>query len=128
MGFTKLFEDIVSSSIWNEDDKTRLVWITLLALKKGNHVAHASVGGLAHMARVSVQDCQKAIDKLTAPDPDSRTEDYEGRRIEKVPGGFLILNGELYRQKRDEDDRKAYMAEYMKGYRRKQSVNNRKHE
>lgn len=31
-GSIKLFGSIVASTIWREDDKTRLVWITLLAL------------------------------------------------------------------------------------------------
>ena len=120
MGFTKLFNDIVCSSIWNEDDKTRIVWVTLLALKNGNHVAHTSIGGLAVQARVTVEDCKKAIEKLLSPDDDDRSGVLEGRRIQKVPGGFYIVNGEAYRERRDADDRRAYMAELMRNKRRKE--------
>jgi len=123
MGFTKLFSDIVSSSIWNEDDQTRIVWITLLALKGGDNIARASVGGLAHQARVSLEDCQRAIAKLSGPDPDDRSGQYSGRRIEKVTGGFLILNGQKYVERRDEDYRREYMAEYMREYRKRKPVN-----
>ena len=126
MGFTKLFSDIICSSIWNEDDKTRIVWITLLAIKGPNHVARATVGALAHQARVSVEDCRTAIDKLCSPDPDGLDQPHEGRRIMPVEHGWLVLNGEAYRLRRDGEDRKQYMAQYMRDYRRKQSVNNRK--
>jgi hypothetical protein len=126
MGFTKLFSDILCSSVWNEDDKTRIVWITLLALRGPNNVARGSIDGLAHQARVSIEDCEKAVAKLSSPDQYSGDPEFEGRRIEKVPHGWLILNAEKYKMRRDEEDRKEYMALYMRQYRRKQSVNNRK--
>ncbi len=124
-GFTKLWSEILSSSIWNEDDKTRIVFITMLAAVGPDGIVRASVGGLAHQARVSKEDCEKAIEVLQNPDPDSRSTCFEGRRIEKIEGGFLLLNYSTYRDARNHDERKIYMAEYMRGY-RKQSVNNRK--
>ena len=127
MGFTKLFSDIVCSSIWNEDDKTRLVWVTLLAIKGPNHVARCTIGGLAHQARVSVDDCQKAVEKLLSPDPDGMDQLEQGRRIRAVEHGWLVINGESYRLRRDNEDRKEYQRVYHREYRRKQSVNKRKH-
>jgi hypothetical protein len=128
-GFTKLWSDILTSSIWNEGDKTRIVWITMLACMGPDSMVRASVGGLAHQARVSIDDCRKALDVLMAPDPDSRSKEFEGRRIEARDGGFFILNGGKHRESRSYDERKTYMAEYMREYRakhRKPSVNNRK--
>lgn len=87
-GYTKLFQSILASSIWCEDDKTRIVWITMLALADQFGVVEASVGGLADLSRVSKEDCQKAIEKFLAPDPDSRSMEYDGRRIERVEGGW----------------------------------------
>lgn len=118
VGFTKLFHSITTSSIWNEDDKTRLVWVTMLALCDPDGVVRASIGGLAHASRVSKEDCQRAIDLLLSPDTDSRSEQFEGRRIEKVDGGFYVLNYLKYRECRDEKDRKEYMREYMREYRK----------
>jgi len=127
-GFTKLWAEITDSSIWNEDDKTRIVWITMLARMGPDYMVRASVGGLAHLARVSREDCEKAIEKLSSPDPDSRSTEFEGRRIELVEGGFFILNGEKHRARRNYEERKEYMKNYMKNYRkqvntRKQKVN-----
>lgn len=120
-GFTKLWSEILSSSIWNEDDKVRIVWITMLAAMGPDYMVRASVGGLAHMARVSKEACEHALTVLTSPDPDSRSQDNEGRRVQKVDGGFFILNGGKYREARSHDERKVYMANYMKEYRRRQA-------
>ena len=35
-GFTKLFQSILTSSVWSEDNETRIVWITMLALADQN--------------------------------------------------------------------------------------------
>jgi hypothetical protein len=130
MAWTKLFHKVLASSIWNEDMATRLVWITMLCMKNQNHIVEASVSGLAHMARVPLKDCQKAITTLEGPDPDDSSGVEEGRRIRKLEGGgWLVINGAAYRESKDEDERRAWMANYMREYRRKrkQNVNNRKH-
>jgi hypothetical protein len=122
-GFTKLWAEITDSSIWNEDDKTRIVWITMLARMGPDYVVRASVGGLAHLARVSREDCEKALEKLASPDPDSRSPEEEGRRIKKVDGGFFMINGEKFRQRRGDEEKKAYMREYMRQYRKNKASN-----
>jgi hypothetical protein len=118
MGFTKLFSDIVMSTIWREDDKTRLVWITMLATADAQGIVNTSVPGLADAARVKVVECRQALKKLSDPDPDSRSKENEGRRIIEVEGGFLILNYQKYREKN------VSRAEYFKKYyaRRKKSL------
>lgn len=98
-GFTKLFNTIITSSIWNEDNETRIVWITMLALSNKDGIVDASMSGLAVMARLPVETCKKAIAKLSNPDSDSRTPEKEGRRIEKVDGGWRIINYVKYRNR-----------------------------
>lgn len=90
--FTKLQRSIVTSSIWLQDAETRLVWITLLALCDRDGIVRASPLGLAHQARVSPEGCHNALELLQSPDGDSRSKEYDGRRIERVDGGFLVLN------------------------------------
>lgn len=118
MGYTKLFSSIVASTIWREDDKTRIVWITMLAMKNERHVVEASVPGLADMARVSLKECLASIDKLEAPDKYSRNQGNKGRRIEKCEGGWRILNGEYYRHQMSSEDRKEYQKLYHRDYRK----------
>ncbi len=123
MGYTKLFSEIVMSTVWREKDTTRLVWITMLALRNRHHVVEGSIPGLADCARVSIKACRAAIKVLSDPDPDSRSQELEGRRIQQVDGGWFIINGEKYRRKMSEDERREKNAIYQKNHReRKKSV------
>lgn len=98
MVFTKLHATILDSSVWQEPAHVRLVWITMLAMADQNGVVQASVGGLAHRARVSREECVEALAKFLGPDPDSRDR-TTGERIEQVPGGWLVLNHANYRDR-----------------------------
>jgi hypothetical protein len=121
--YTKLFNSIITSTIWTEDDKTRLVWITMLAMADQHGEVHASIPGLARVSGVSVQDCEKAIFKLLSPDPYSRTPDHEGRRIAPIDGGWEILNHARYRLMASREDAKAAASARVQRHRsRKSSV------
>jgi hypothetical protein len=89
-----------------EDADTRLVWVTMLAMKDRHGEVMGSIPGLANVARVPVEACRAAIAKFLAPDPDSRTTDHEGRRIEAIPGGWLVLNHAAYRDMDSDEDRR----------------------
>lgn len=117
MGYTKLFGSIVASTIWREDDKTRILWITMLAMKNERHMVEASLPGLADMARITMEECEDSLKKLESPDKYSRNQDHQGRRVEKVQGGWLILNGEYYRRQMSEDDRREYKRKWQAEYR-----------
>lgn len=116
--FTKLYSQIVTSSIWNEPNHVRLLWVTMLALADENGYVGASVGGLAHTARMTRGECEDALKILAGPDSDSRTKDFDGRRIGEADGGWFILNYEKFRARRDREERKEYMREYMREYRK----------
>lgn len=110
--FTKLFSGIIASTVWQEPDSTRLTWITMLAMADKDGMVAASVPGLAHMARVTLPQCEAALATFLAPDPYSRTPDHDGRRIEPCDGGWVLLNHWLYRGKRDDEDRRARQREW----------------
>jgi len=118
-GYTKLFNSILASTIWREDDKTRIVWITLLAMADRHGVADGSVPGLADFARVSIADCRHALERLSSPDEDSRSQEHDGRRIEPVEGGWRLLNHGKYRQKLSVDERREYLKVKQREYRAK---------
>lgn len=101
--YTGLFSEIVTSSIWSEDDKTRILWVTMLALKDKDGIVRAAVPGLAKVACMSIEDCQKAIAKLEAPDVWSRSKEHDGRRIQPNEEGWLVLNHFKYRNKLSTD-------------------------
>lgn len=118
-GFTKLFSDIVTSSIWAEDNETRIVWITLLAIAGPDGVARAAIPGLARVAGVSLEATERAILKFEQPDTYSRSQEYEGRRIERVEGGFKLLNYLRYRNTLSKSDRNDYQRIKQREYRSK---------
>lgn len=96
--FNKLFTKILDSSIWLEPTPTRIVWITLLAAMDEDGYAHFSaIENLASRARVTVEEAKIAIECFLAPDPNSGNPDNEGRRIERVPGGYMVLNAKAHR-------------------------------
>jgi len=111
--FTKLDSGIVRSSIWMEPPTTRVVWIAFLAISDKKGFVAASRSGMEHLCNVSHEEFENAMKSLESPDTDSRTPDNDGRRIEKVPGGWTILNYALYREKQYKIERREDAKEAM---------------
>lgn len=99
-GYVKIYGSILGSSIWAEESDTRIVWITMLAMADAEGKVEASESGLARFANVTVERCRAALRRLADPDLDSKSPEYGGRRVEKVDGGWLILNYLKYREMR----------------------------
>jgi len=78
--YNKLFSSILDSSIWLEEPPTKVVWVTLLA----------------NRAVLSLEETEKAVKLLEGPDPNSADGKFDGRRIERVPGGWMVLNARKY--------------------------------
>lgn len=119
-GFVKLYHTILDSSIWLQPNPTRIVWITMLAMADANGVVIASIGGLAHRANVTRNECEEALLALHSPDPDSKSSEFEGRRVEKIEGGWLVLNHGKYREMRT--SAQIATAERVKRHREQKSV------
>jgi hypothetical protein len=96
--YNKLFYSILDSSVWLEPVTTRIVWITLLAaMDEDGFARFASIENLAARARVSMKDADRAVSILQDPDPNSSNPANEGRRIERVQGGWMVLNAKEHR-------------------------------
>jgi len=96
--YNKIFTKILDSSVWLEPTATRIVWITMIAAMDENGFCQfAAIGNVAGRARVSEDEARKAIAALEGPDEESSDQDNEGRRIERVPGGWMVLNAPKYR-------------------------------
>jgi hypothetical protein len=96
--YNKLFTKILDSSIWLESAPTRLVWLTMIAaMDETGFALFASIPNLAHRARVTPEEAEAAVKCLESPDQNSSDPENEGRRIERVPGGWMILNAPKYR-------------------------------
>jgi len=121
--YTKLFQSILTSTIWGEDHATLRVWITMLAMADKNGEVVATIPGLARVACVTIQEVEHALEKFQSPDKYSRTPDDEGRRIEQNEDGWVLINYEKYRKMASKEDQKAKSAERVRKYRERQKRN-----
>lgn len=97
-GFALVWSKTLDSSIWRRESKeTRLVWMTLLMMKDAEGIVLASKVGLADRARVTDEECAEALTVLLSPDPNDTSKVEEGRRIREIPGGWQVVNHDLYR-------------------------------
>jgi len=101
MPFTKLDAGITDSSLWAEPEYVRIVFITILAKKNHKGEIITAYSGLRREANLT-EDAdgnkfKKAIECLESPDLESRTKGNEGRRIEKIDGGWKVINHKKYR-------------------------------
>lgn len=101
--YVKLFSSIINSSVWTEDPATRIVWITMLLRADRDGFVQGVERSIQRDAAVTTEQCARALDILSTPDPTSQTPDHDGRRIEKVQGGWLVLNYAKYRELRTQE-------------------------
>jgi len=120
--YARVYEQIFSSSIMEEDLETRYIWFCMLTLSDRDGFVDITIPAIARRINLQEEVVGKAIDKFMMPDPSSRTDTQEGRRLEKIREsfGWKIINYIHYRDLRNEENRREYMREYMRD---KRSVN-----
>lgn len=109
MPYTKLDHNILDSSVWQETKETRLLWITLLAMKDQHGNVFAAIPGLAKRAGLTLPETVASLALLLGPDPYSRTPTQEGRRIETIQGGWYVINHAIYSVKYNQEERREYL-------------------
>jgi len=119
--FVPIFSKMVDSSVWEEPYNVRILWTTMLALKDSDHVVRYNPFMLRKRANMeSEQEVMDCLAVLMAPDLKRlEPQPHQGRRIEKVDDGYLILNGQLYEDMMREISRKVYKARKEREYRDK---------
>lgn len=122
-GFVKLDCGILESSLWNNRD-VRDVFLTALLMAEPRELKEPTpqlkvecleetgwvvppgwygfveAAGVGIIRRSLVADENagtRALVELGSPDPESRTPDFDGRRLVRINGGYLVLNWEKYR-------------------------------
>lgn len=114
--WSPIWSSIVDSSLWDEPDYVCKVFLTMMALKDEDHVYRGSAYELGKRAKKTELEVLEALKILSAPDKRRlEKQEHEGRRIEAVRDGWLILNGEKYREMISREmkrarDRKAQRA------------------
>lgn len=102
MGYTPLFETMLTGSLYGRWPHTG-VWACLLSRATHAGVIDESPQSLAAAIGLPVAELMRCIDDFMKPDPDSRTADHEGRRLELIDPhrswGWKVINLSLYRAK-----------------------------
>lgn len=124
MPFVKLDTGILRSTLWVERD-LREIFITALLMAEPFELESAASQievrtlketgflvppgwyglvpaagvGIIYQARVGQEAGLLALEQLGNPDLESRTKAFDGRRLVRVDGGFLVLNYMIYRDK-----------------------------
>lgn len=95
--YAPIFSQIVDSSLWEEPPHVRILFITLLVLQDHDHIVRVQDHHLRRMANLSDDEVLESLRVLSSPDTRSKIpQPFDGRRIERVEGGWKILNGEKY--------------------------------
>ncbi len=117
--YTPLWSTVVESTLWEESKEVRILFMTMLALKDAHGIVSAKTNSwLARTANLTTRECEDALIVLKSPDMKSEThQEFDGRRIEKVPDGWRVLNHYKYRDLMQQENRRRKQAEYQAKYR-----------
>jgi hypothetical protein len=144
MAFVKLDTGILDSTLWIERD-LREVFITALLMAEPYEVTDSvrqlqvdslettgfmvppgwyglvRAAGLGIVNRAGVQRDQglEALRRLGSPELESRSQEFDGRRMVRVNGGYLILN---YMKYRDKDHTAAERQRRLRERRKQESA------
>ena len=125
-----LWSPIVDSSLWEENGDVVKVFMTMLATKDSLHICELDAYRIANRCHFKTKD--GGVDELRVLDilkllasPDKRRQskqEFEGRRIKAVEGGWLILNGEKYRKMVQKEQIKARNRRSQATYRKNHPI------
>ena len=113
--YVPIFAKIVDSSLWAEPDFVVKVFITMLAKKERDNVCRGNAFNIARWANKTEAEVLEALRLLASPDTKRQEpQAFDGRRIEKVEDGWLILNGEFYQRLMKQANRREAKTEWQR--------------
>lgn len=126
--YGKLFESMYDGTLV-EQWEALITMQQLVILADENGVVDMTLTAISKRTNIPLKHIKRGIEILESPDPNSRTPDNEGRRIERLDDhrdwGWYLVNHAKYRDLRSGTDRKEYMREYMRKRRSKQQSANK---
>lgn len=123
LGYTPIFSKIVDSSLWSEPDYVVKVFITMLAKKDRDNVCRGSAYNIAQWSRKTEAEVLDALKILSSPDTKRlEPQPFDGRRIEKVEDGWVILNGKFYQNMMVAINHRAAKAKWAAENRQSRSI------
>ena len=113
--YAKLFGRIAQSSLMEEDVEVRYCFMMLLAIADSTGDVIGTDIALARTVNLPLATFRSCVAELMEPDKDSNSQVFEGRRIvlSENGRGYHVVNYVTYRQIKTNDEKRAYMREYM---------------
>lgn len=122
--YSPLWSQITDSSLWCEPDVVVKVFLTMIAKKDMDDIVRGNAFNIAQWAKKTEAEVLEALKVLASPDTKRiEPQPFGGRRIEKVPEGWLVLNGAKYREMVRLATRREYQRLKQAEYRAKKSKN-----
>lgn len=114
--YAKLFSRITESSLMEEDIEVRYVFMMMLAIADPKGYIIGTDVAIARRINVPLDQFKECMGVLMSPDPESNSKEHEGRRLIPSDGerGYKAVNYVAYKELKTEDERRAYMREYMR--------------
>ena len=125
--FGKLFSSMYDGTLASKGPWQALVTFQqFIILADRTGIVDMTADTISRRTTIPLDIIRIGIAALEQADPDSRSPDLEGRRIARLDDsrdwGWQIVNYEKYRKIRSADERREYMAGFMRDKRRKQSL------
>lgn len=112
--FGKIFESMYDGTLASDGPWQALVTFQqMIVLADQDGVVDMTASAIARRTSIPLEIIQLGVERLMAPDPESRTPDEDGRRITLVEEhrawGWQIVNYAKYRDMRKAEDRREYL-------------------
>ena len=122
--YGKIFESLYEGSMVGAGPTIFAVWGYCIAKADDSGIVILNPALLAPIIGTSRVDVEQAIEYLTSPDPHSKNPEHEGRRLINMFGfAYAVTSHAIYRDIKNNQDRREYMREYMRKRRGNDAVN-----
>lgn len=119
-----LWSGIVDSSLWEESGDVVKVFMTILATKDSDHVCRMDAYKISRKCNLDELVVLNILTNVLAA-PDTRRkipQEHDGRRIRLVEDGWLVLNGDKYREMVSAERKKAKNRRAQEAWRQRQKA------
>lgn len=114
--YARIFQSIYDGTLV-EDWRALVTFQQMLVLCDADGVVDMTPRAISRRTGIPIEHIEAGIHVLESPDPTSRTETEEGRRILRIDPhrawGWRLVNYKKYKEIRNEEDRREYMRKYM---------------
>ena len=121
--YAKVFASMFKGSMYGNPDGI-ITFMVMLVLADREGIVDMTAESISAHTSIPLDIIRRGLDYLILPDPNSRSQNEDGRRIQYLDDhrkwGWYIVNYEDYRNMRDEDERREYFKQWKRNKRAQQ--------